>query len=191
MLSFLTQLDQNLFLLLNGLHASWLDPLMWWISSRFIWIPLYIFILFLLIKNYGWKTVGILLSITVLIALSDQISVMLKFGVARFRPTHTDGLKESVHTLHQYLGGPFGFVSSHAANAFALATYTSFFLSPYYKNYKKYAFAWASIVAYSRIYLGVHFPADVLGGALLGVIIAKVVYKLYIIFSSKCSNNYC
>jgi len=190
-MNFLIQLDQNLFLFLNSLHADWLDPVMWWLSDRFIWTPLYLFVLFLIINKYRWKSVGILLSIALLIAASDQFSVMLKFGVARFRPTHTQAIKESIHTLNHYFGGPYGFVSSHAANGFALATYTSFFLAPFYKNYCWLAFLWASLVAYSRIYLGVHFPGDIIGGALLGMLIAYLIHQLYNFFSSKCSNNFC
>ena len=190
-MDFLVQLDHSLFLMLNSWHHPWIDPIMWWLSDKFIWIPLYIFILYLMIKNYGWKSVGILLSIALLIGLSDQFSVLIKNSVERFRPTHTEGLKEQIHILNNYFGGSYGFVSSHASNSFALAMISSFFLTPFYKNYRWMAFVWASLVSYSRIYLGVHFPGDIIGGALLGVLLAWLIYRLYMYLSSKCSNNYC
>lgn len=185
------KLDQDLFLFLNGMHADWLDPVMWWLSDKLIWIPLYVFVLFLLIKKYRWKSVGILLSIVLLIALSDQISVLFKNGFERYRPTHTEGLKDYIHTLNNYYGGPFGFVSSHASNSFALATYTSLFLTPYYNNYRIFAFLWAILVSYSRIYLGVHFPGDIFAGSILGILLAHLVYFLYRKFINVCPNKYC
>lgn len=185
------QLDQDLFLFLNGLHTDWLDPIMWWLSDKLIWIPLYAFILYLIIRKYNWRSVGILLSIAILIAASDQLSVWLKFYFERSRPTHTEGLIDQIHTLNNYFGGPYGFVSSHASNSFALATFTSLFLSPFFKNYWIYAFIWAFLVSYSRIYLGVHFPGDILGGAILGIILAHLVYFLYGRFSNACPNKYC
>lgn len=184
-------LDQDLFLILNGLHAYWMDSIMWWLSDKLIWIPLYAFILYLIIKKYKWRSVGILLSVAILIAASDQLSGWLKFTVERARPTHTEGLKEQIHTLNNYFGGPYGFVSSHASNSFALATFTSLFLSPFYKNYRVYAFIWAFLVSYSRIYLGVHFPGDILAGAIVGVLLAHLVYFLYRKFAHACPNKYC
>ncbi len=185
------KLDQELFLFLNGLHADWLDPIMWWFSDKLIWVPLYIFILFLIIRKYQWRSVGILLSVALLIAASDQISVWFKLTVERARPTHTEELKPLIHTLNNYFGGPYGFVSSHASNSFALATFTSLFLAPYYKYYRISAFIWAALVSYSRIYLGVHFPGDILCGAILGVLLAHVVYFLYRKFGDFCPNKYC
>jgi undecaprenyl-diphosphatase len=187
----ITQIDQELFLFLNGLHADWLDPIMWWISDKLIWIPLYFLILVLIVRKYQWRSVGILLSVAILIAASDQISVWFKVTVERARPTHTEGLREQIHYLNDYFGGPYGFVSSHASNSFAIATFTSLFLSPFYKNYRIYAFIWAALVSYSRIYLGVHFPGDIIAGALLGVILAHLVYFLYGRFSNACPNKYC
>jgi len=185
------KLDQELFLFLNGLHADWLDPVMWWLSDKLIWIPLYAFILYLIIKKYQWRSVGILLTVAILIAASDQISVWMKFSFERARPTHTEGLKEQIHTLNNYFGGPYGFVSSHASNSFAIATFTSLLLSPFYKNYWIYAFIWAFLVSYSRIYLGVHFPGDILAGAILGVLLAHLFYFLYRKFADICPNKYC
>lgn len=187
----IVKLDQELFLFLNGLHADWLDPIMWWLSDKLIWAPLYLFILFLIIRKYQWKSVGILLSVAILIAASDQLSVLLKNTIERARPTHTEDLKGLIHTLNNYFGGPYGFVSSHASNSFALATFTSLFLSPFYKYYRISAFVWAALVSYSRIYLGVHFPGDILGGAILGILLAHLVYFFYQKFSDSCPNKYC
>jgi undecaprenyl-diphosphatase len=185
------QIDQDLFLFLNGLHSDWLDPIMWWLSDKLIWIPLYAFILFLIIRKYQWRSVGILLSVAILIAVSDQTSVWFKNTVERARPSHVEELRQYIHTLHNYFGGPYGFVSSHAANSFALATFTSLFLSPFYKYYRISAFIWAFFVSYSRIYLGVHYPGDILGGAVLGILLAHLVYFLYRKFGDFCPNKYC
>lgn len=187
----IVELDQDLFLFLNGLHAQWLDPVMWWLSDKLIWVPLYALILYLIIKKYQWRSIGILLSVAILISASDQISVWFKYAFERARPTHTECLKDQIHTLNQYFGGPYGFVSSHASNSFAIATFTSLFLSPYYKNYRIYAFIWAFLVSYSRIYLGVHFPGDIFAGAILGILLAHLVYFCYSKFSKACPNKYC
>lgn len=191
MIDFLVQLDHDVFLWLNHLHAEWADPIMWWLSNRFVWIPLYVLVLFLIIRHYQWKSVGIILSFLILISLSDQFSGLLKNNVERFRPTHTEVLKESIHTLNNYFGGAYGFVSSHAANSFAFATMSSFFLAPFYRHYRWMIFVWAILVSYSRIYLGVHFPGDILGGAFLGIILAYIMRYLYLKFGEKCPNNYC
>jgi undecaprenyl-diphosphatase len=185
------KLDEALFLFLNGLHTPYLDHFMWWLSDKFIWIPLYAFIIYLIVRKYKWKSVGILLAVALLITASDQLSVWLKFAIERPRPTHTEGLKEHIHTLNNYFGGPYGFVSSHASNSFALATFTSLFLSPIHKNYQIYAFIWAFMVSYSRIYLGVHFPGDILGGAILGILLAHIVYFFYRRFATFCPNKFC
>ncbi len=187
----MTDLDQQLFLFLNSLHSSWLDPVMWWFSNRLIWIPLYAFVLYLIIRKYQWRSVGIILSIALLIAASDQFSVLIKNMVERPRPTHEPALAGQIHTLNNYLGGAYGFVSSHASNSFALATITTIFLSPFFRRFGYWAFTWAFLVSYSRIYLGVHYPGDILAGAAVGVLLAFIIHKLYGVFIEKCPNQYC
>lgn len=180
MLERLIRIDEQLFLWLNALHCKSLDPVMWAISSKYLWIPLYVFILYLIIKRYRWQSVVIVISIALLIILSDQISGWLKDSLMRLRPTHNPKIQSVIHTLYNYRGGSYGFVSSHAANSFALATFSSLLFKGVYKNFHWWIFLWAVLVSYSRIYLGVHYPADLLGGAVLGGLLACFCYLLVI-----------
>lgn len=178
----LEALDRSLFLYLNGLNAEWLDPVMWWISSITLWIPLFLFFLY-----YAYKKGGLPLCLTLLggiavcILLSDRISVMaFKEVFQRYRPTHNTEIMDLVHTVikpngEEYRGGLFSFVSSHATNFMSLGT----FLFLHFRRYSKYwrfLFLWVALVAYSRIYLGVHYPADLVCGAALGASIGALVY---------------
>ncbi|MBC7391276.1 MAG: phosphatase PAP2 family protein [Opitutaceae bacterium] len=167
----LVEADQNLFFILNSMHFSWLDQLMFLFSSDWFWIPLYGLFLFLLIKRYQKKSWLPILFIIGGVILSDQISGVIKKTVQRPRPTHDLTLREEIHTVNGYKGGSYGFVSSHAANTFCIATMLISFL--YFRNFAfVLSIMWAILVSYSRIYLGVHFPADILGGAILGLIVA-------------------
>jgi len=180
MIEFLNQLDTSLFLFLNGLHSGWLDPVMIFISGKLTWIPFYLVLLVLIIRQYRWQSLLILLFITVLISLSDQLSVRaFSFVFERPRPCHEPDLQPLIHLAKGSCGGAFGFVSSHAANSFALAGFSWFLLRPVFPKIGFVLFPWAAIVSYSRIYLGVHYPADILVGAFLGLIIAWVVWKIY------------
>lgn len=167
----ITSFDRSLFLLLNGLHTSWLDPVMMIISSKWVWIPFYLFLLYRLWVIYKRDCLKILLSVALLITLTDQTSGLIKDAVKRHRPTHQEGLSEMVHTVDGYKGGKFGFVSSHAANSFAIALFIGLLLSRKRSMTPLLGLiVWAFLVSYSRIYLGVHYPGDILGGALVGVI---------------------
>jgi undecaprenyl-diphosphatase len=143
-------------------------------------VPFYLILLFLIIRKYQWQSLLILLFVAVLISLSDQLSVRaFKFVFERPRPCHDSDLQPLIHLPSGECGGAFGFVSSHAANSFALAGFVWFLLRQYYSKIGWILFLWASGVAYSRVYLGVHYPGDILGGALLGLAVSWLVWQLY------------
>ncbi|MEQ8908566.1 MAG: phosphatase PAP2 family protein [Vicingaceae bacterium] len=178
MIDLLEQWDRTLFLKLNSWHSPVGDQIMSFISGKVEWAPLYLILLVLLIVKYKRQSWWLLLAVGVAIALSDQISVkVFKEGFERFRPCHNLDLKEIVHLVNNKCGGKYGFVSSHASNSFSLATLLGLLLQ---RKTSKWALIllwfWAAVVSYSRIYLGVHYPSDVMGGALLGVLIGGGVY---------------
>jgi undecaprenyl-diphosphatase len=176
MIEILEQWDHDLFLWLNGLHSEALDFIMWHVSGKLQWIPLYSFLLVVLFKKYGKSVLVIVLAAGLAVALADQFSVKLfKEVFERWRPCHNLDLKDLVHTVNNKCGGRFGFVSSHAANSFATATLLGLFIN---RKALILLLFWASIVSYSRIYLGVHYPLDILGGAILGGLISVVIYRI-------------
>ncbi|MBN1651804.1 MAG: phosphatase PAP2 family protein [Bacteroidales bacterium] len=179
MLDFLIDLDKQAFLFLNGCHSNAFDFMMWWFSDKMVWIPFYLYLAYKIVRKYGWESIAILLSIAILIALSDQISVVIKESVARFRPSHDPVIEEYVRTLRGYRGGNYGFVSSHAANSFALVVFLYHFLKLKHTFLGPVLILWAFLVSYSRIYLGVHYPGDIIGGALLGMVLAWILVHLY------------
>lgn len=164
----LDQFDKWLFLLLNGLNSPFFDALMFHISKRFIWIPLYAFFIFLLFRKFGFKAFWLLLFVALLITASDQFSVFCKNYFERLRPCHNEELRLLVHTVQDKCGGKFGFISSHATNSFALAVFLIPYLKKAHRLFPWFLIIWAAVVSYSRIYLGVHYPGDVLFGALVG-----------------------
>lgn len=178
MLEALEVIDRDLFIALNGLHSSFMDELMFHISGKWQWIPFYFFLLYLIYRKYGIQSWKILLGTAVLILLADQLSVKLFKNVfERYRPCHNLEIKEVVHIVNNKCGGKYGFVSSHAANTFSLGSYLGLLLSTKNKRRALYLLLlWATIVSYSRLYLGVHYPSDLIGGALLGVAIGILIY---------------
>lgn len=185
-MNFITNLDTELFLFLNGLHVDWLDPVMTFISGKITWAPFYLVLLFLVIKNYKRQSILIITAIVLLIFCSDQISSgIFKPIFERPRPCHNEAIKDMVYLPNGHCGGAYGFISSHACNTFALAVFITHILRKYYKKIAWVMFIWAALVAYSRIYMGVHYPGDVIVGAIVGVITGFIISKVYDWFSDK------
>jgi undecaprenyl-diphosphatase len=173
-------IDTELFLFLNGLHADWLDPIMIFISGKLSWTPFYLVLLYLIIKNYKKQSILIIIGIILLIICSDQISSsVFKPLFERPRPCHNEAIKDLVYLPSGHCGGAYGFISSHACNVFALAVFITHILKRYYFNIGWVMFIWATLVAYSRIYMGVHYPGDVLVGATVGALIGWGFVRAY------------
>jgi undecaprenyl-diphosphatase len=168
MIEALNELDQRWLLWLNGHHSPFLDQVMFFVSGRYEWIPLYAVLLGFIIRKYRWKSIWIMVAVVLMITLSDQIANLLKAGVKRFRPCKDPEIGHLVHLVNDYCRSSYGFVSGHAANSFALATFISLLFGN--KWVTTGMLIWAAWVSYSRIYLGVHYPGDVLGGAIIGVL---------------------
>jgi len=159
-----------------------------WISERFSWIPLYLILAVLMSFKFKWKFLIILPFVALLIFFADQISVhFFKDVFLRLRPCHNPTIADLVHIVNNHCGGQYGFVSSHAANTFALAVFVGLVLKKHFKWMLCFLIIWAAIVSYSRIYLGVHYPGDILGGALLGALIGFVMWKA-LCYSNKSFN---
>lgn len=190
MLEKIKQLDTELFVYLNGKHNAFFDPIMYWASDKLFWIPFYLIIIVLLIREYKKQSVYILISIGILITLCDQIaSHLMKNMVKRLRPSHEPYLEGLIHLSKAGPGGQYGFVSSHSANAFGLATFLILLLPEKYNPLKWVLGCWAILIAYSRIYNGVHYPSDVIVAALIGILLATLVFKLYNYFQLKRYGN--
>ena len=190
MLQRLMEADTDLFLFLNGIHSGFFDTVMYWASNKWIWIPFYAWILSRLIRLYQKDIVRIIVFAGLLIAASDQLSTnVLKNYVERPRPCHEAALAAKVHLVKNYCGGEFGFVSSHAANSFALASFLFFLIKRKDKKLIQLLLVWAVIVSYSRIYLGVHYPGDVICGAMLGVLLGKIFSMIYFRFEVKLQTS--
>ena len=177
LIDFLKNIDTHLFLFLNGSHNYFFDVVMYWVANKSVWIPFYLLLILIVSKKFKNKTLLILGAVMVLITLTDQTSVHLFKNIfQRYRPCHNLQLQGLVHVVGN-CGGMYGFISSHAANSFALAT----FLSLLFKStpFTWFIFLWATLVSYSRIYTGVHYPADVAVGEMVGVFLAWIVFRLY------------
>jgi undecaprenyl-diphosphatase len=186
MLEYLMELDKELFLFLNGLNAGWLDPIMYCISYKFSWIPFYILLLWFCYKHYGWRTtLFIMLFAAILITLSDQTSNLIKDSTQRLRPSRDENLRDLVNLVYGYRGGGYSFVSGHATNSFALAFFMIHLLKNKIRFIAPVMITYAILNAYSRIYLGVHYPADMIGGVILGILCAMLIIQVWNFFYRK------
>ncbi|MBI4930142.1 MAG: phosphatase PAP2 family protein [Bacteroidetes bacterium] len=184
MIELLKNIDTRLFLFFNAHHTPFMDSVMSFAGNKFTWIPLYLLFLFFVWKKAKNKMWLVVLSVVILITLSDQISVHLfKKTFQRCRPCHNLLLQDKIQLINGECGGIYGFVSSHAANTFALITFLSLFFRR--KDFALCMYLWASIVSYSRVYAGVHYPFDILGGMMLGIFLGVTGYKSYIHLDKK------
>jgi len=179
----LIQLDKELFMWFNSHNTPFWDVVMMFFTRKEFWIPLYLLLLYQIYKVKGKEAIYWILGAFLLIFLCDQISTQLFKNVfERFRPSHDPSLKGVVNLVSGYTGGRYGFVSSHATNSFGFALFTSLLFRN--KLYTFFIFSWSLLVVYTRVYLGVHFPGDIFGGMILGLIIGYGVYRLIKWFSN-------
>jgi len=175
----LIELDKELLLFINSFHNGYWDNFFWMFTSKEVWIPLYLTIAYVIFKNHGLRGLVTVLAIGLLITLCDQISTnVFKHGFERLRPSQDPDLKYLVHLINGKRGGQFGFVSSHATNAFGLAMFTALLFRN--RTFTFFIFTWAAINSYSRMYMGVHYPGDIIGGFILGILLGRIVYALYL-----------
>ena len=192
-MDYLIHIDQQWLLAINGWHSEWADILMWYISKSTTWLPLYALLVGLIVYRFGilspslcregrrgsslLRVLIILAGFAVAVGMSDFISSgIIKPWVCRLRPTHEPEIAGLIHLVNGYTGGLYGFVSSHAANTMACALLFALL----YRN--KYAtvglMLWVALNCYSRMYLGVHYPADIIGGLAIGALMATLTYGM-------------
>ena len=176
----LSNIDTDLFLFLNGLHTSWLDKVMIAVTQMWVWVPLYLLLIYWTVKQYGKRCWWIFLAVGIVVLCSDQLSAhVCKPLFHRLRPCYNADLQDLIYLPKGMAGGRYGFVSSHAANTFAVAA----FLTPALRKNRNWMgivlYFWAFISSYSRIYLGFHYPGDILCGALLGILIGLILWKVF------------
>lgn len=177
----LENIDQEILLAVNGAHNPFLDQLMFYVSEKWVFIPVYLLLIYFLQKFYGWKITGfVILGALAMIAVCDLTATYLfKNMFMRYRPSHHLDLKDQLHIVNGYRGGQFGFYSSHAANMTALSLFIGYFLKPKLRYYSGIAFTLVLMVCISRIYLGVHYPSDVMAGTFAGTIYAFLFIFLF------------
>jgi undecaprenyl-diphosphatase len=177
-LGVLIEWDRELLVNINSLNTPFWDNIMWWISDRFVWIPLYLSIVFFLFKIKGRDAMIAALAVGLCVLIADQVaSGFCKPFFERLRPSHDPELKDIIHIVNNYRSALYGFCSSHASNTFGIATLTCLLFRN--KWYAALIYSWAVLNCYSRMYLGVHFPLDIICGALVGVAAGYIPYYLY------------
>jgi len=194
MVETILHLDTLVTLFLNGLHAPWLDPVMYWVSNRYVWIPLYFLVLFFVIKKWKRSSALLVLLLVLTVTISDRGCNILKNNVKRLRPSHTIELEHTIHLVAKpdgelYRGGKYGFPSAHASNAMAFALFVFFFAGNRKMGILIAIFFWAALLGYSRIYLGVHYWLDVECGYLAGAVSFLMVFGGYFFFKTLNSKS--
>ena len=176
----LSSIDSRLFLFLNGLHVDWMDKVMVLVTDMWMWFPLYLLLIYWAVKQYGKRCWWVFLALGIVVLCTDQLaSHVCKPVFHRLRPCYNIDFQDLIYLPKGMAGGRYGFVSSHAANTFGVAA----FLTPVLRKYRPWPaivlFLWAFISSYSRIYIGYHYPGDIFCGALLGLLIGLILWKVF------------
>lgn len=180
------RLDKELFLFLNTLGSTRWDNFWIFLSERSYWIPLYVALLFLLYKNLGLRKTALVLALTLLMILvTDQITNIFKDCFQRLRPCFVKEFEGIMRGVGCERRGQYGFTSAHASNHFAIAVLLGLIFRNRYKWMLTILLIWAAFISYSRIYLGVHFPLDIICGGIMGLIIGYLAYRLYLLILRK------
>ena len=177
MLEQLIEFDRSLLLYLNNLGTSSWDGFWHVITSKLTFIPLYLVLIYLIAKRLTTKGIIILVfTIAGMILFTDQITNLFKFTFERLRPCAQEGVLEYIRQGECW---GYGFFSGHSSNSMATAIFTGLLLRPVYKNLIYYMIVWSIVVAYSRIYLGLHYPLDILCGLTFGALAGYLFYNIF------------
>lgn len=179
MIDQLIQYDKELFLFLNNLGSPTWDGFWMFYTTKFNWIPLYAVLLYLVYKNVSKKAFLLtILVVALMVSFTDQVTNLFKHGFERLRPCHTDDIKDLMRLVKSSCGGKYGYFSGHASNSMSIAVFIGLLLKPYYKNLVFMLLFWAALMAYSRVYIGVHYPLDIFSGMIFGALSGFLFYKL-------------
>ncbi|ULC58547.1 phosphatase PAP2 family protein [Flaviramulus sp. BrNp1-15] len=180
MLDQLVEIDKELFIYLNSLGTETWDSFWMFYTTKFNWIPFYAILVYLMYRKLNTKMfILTLVVVALMITFTDQVSNLFKnVFVRRPRPCHNDEVFSVMRLVKSYCGGKFGYFSGHASNSMAVAIFTGFMLKEKYKYLIYFMIIWAAAMGYSRIYIGVHYPLDVLSGALFGALSGYIFYRL-------------
>lgn len=179
MLEQLIQADKNLFLFLNGLGNPTWDGFWMFYTTKFNWIPLYAFLVYLMYRKLNTKMFLLtLLVIVLMVSFTDQVTNLFKHGIKRLRPCHEADVAGSMRLVKSWCGGQYSYFSGHASNSMAAAVFTGLMLRTKHKFLIFILLFWAALMAYSRIYVGVHYPLDVVSGMCFGALSGFGFYKL-------------
>ena len=177
MIEYLNDIDADALLAVNGLHDLFQDAFWWMVTAKWSSLLLVLALMWLLLHQNRRHVALVLAMLALAVLLADQVaSGLIKHLVERLRPTHDPSLESMVHVVNGYRGGLYGFVSSHAANSFAVATLLSFIMR--HRLVTLSLFTWSLLQCYSRMYLGVHYPGDILGGIVVGMLAGWLVWHL-------------
>lgn len=174
----LIQWDKDLLVSLNSYNSDFWDGFMWMVTDEISWLAFFAMLLYVIYKHKGREFFLILVAIALTVLICDQVSGLFKDWIARPRPSREPDIMDQLHIVNNYRGGKYGFFSSHAANTFGIAVLIALLVRNWVLT--TIMLVWAALESYSRIYLGVHYPLDILTGIAFGSLTGFMVYKLHL-----------